>query len=270
MNLIWISQVPRIVFVLKTNFYNYFSIFNPFWTEPRFLVSTGALAQVNPRHRLLLIRTAGYFYINRGALLLNRATERVSTIPSRPIWIQRTGLDLVFNESVSDLVHRISDQGLRSIMRTIRSLPYVNNPTARTSPSRTGILWFDQDRPGIIRPPVALTPSPTSRRGATSTLRRHTRRSCDFGHREALILPQICPIQCEQQDRQSERVFTLGYGGSCPDHAKVKFRGGAWLRREIPVDVGSPSLSRKYGRITRTPAQPHDHVSGTEHPRKGV
>jgi hypothetical protein len=28
------------------------------------------LAQVNPRYRLLLIRTAGYFYINRGALLL--------------------------------------------------------------------------------------------------------------------------------------------------------------------------------------------------------
>jgi hypothetical protein len=28
MNLIWISQVSRFVFVLKTNFYNYFSIFD--------------------------------------------------------------------------------------------------------------------------------------------------------------------------------------------------------------------------------------------------
>jgi hypothetical protein len=41
MNFLCILQVSRIVFVLKTNFYNYFSIFNPFWTGPRFLVNAG-------------------------------------------------------------------------------------------------------------------------------------------------------------------------------------------------------------------------------------
>jgi hypothetical protein len=45
MNFLCILQVSRIVFVFKTNFYNYFSIFNPFWTGPRFVVSSGALAQ---------------------------------------------------------------------------------------------------------------------------------------------------------------------------------------------------------------------------------
>jgi hypothetical protein len=32
MNFLFILQVSRIVFVLKTKFYNYFSIFNPLWT----------------------------------------------------------------------------------------------------------------------------------------------------------------------------------------------------------------------------------------------
>jgi hypothetical protein len=45
MNFLCILQVSRFVFVFKTNFYNYFSIFNPFWTGPRFVVSSGALAQ---------------------------------------------------------------------------------------------------------------------------------------------------------------------------------------------------------------------------------
>jgi hypothetical protein len=77
-------------------------------------------------------------------------------------WIRsaRCGLNRLQLEPVRDLVHRISDQGLRYIMRTIRSRPSVNNPTARTSPSRTGTLWFDQDRQRIIRRPTALLTIP--------------------------------------------------------------------------------------------------------------
>jgi hypothetical protein len=68
--------------------------------------------------------------------------ERLSRVSDRWIWVQRLGLDLVFNESVHDLVHRIYDQGLQFIMRTIRSHPHVDNPTVGTSPSRTGILFL--------------------------------------------------------------------------------------------------------------------------------
>jgi hypothetical protein len=41
MNFLCILQVSRFVFVLKTNFYNYFSIFNHLWTGPRFPKKSG-------------------------------------------------------------------------------------------------------------------------------------------------------------------------------------------------------------------------------------
>jgi hypothetical protein len=37
-----ILQVSRFVFVLKTNFYSYFSVFNHHWTGPRFPEKSGA------------------------------------------------------------------------------------------------------------------------------------------------------------------------------------------------------------------------------------
>jgi hypothetical protein len=46
MNFLCILQVSRFVFVLKTNFYNYFSVFNHLWTGPRFPEKSGALAQM--------------------------------------------------------------------------------------------------------------------------------------------------------------------------------------------------------------------------------
>jgi hypothetical protein len=45
MNFIWNKQVSRIVFVLKTKFYNHFSVFIILWTGRQFLESPGALAQ---------------------------------------------------------------------------------------------------------------------------------------------------------------------------------------------------------------------------------
>jgi hypothetical protein len=45
MNLIWIMQVFGIIFCIKTNFYNYFSVFYISWIARQFPRSVGALAQ---------------------------------------------------------------------------------------------------------------------------------------------------------------------------------------------------------------------------------
>jgi hypothetical protein len=42
-----ILQVSRFVFVLKTNFHNYFTVFNLLWTGPQFLVSSRVSTQDN-------------------------------------------------------------------------------------------------------------------------------------------------------------------------------------------------------------------------------
>jgi hypothetical protein len=65
MNYIWISQVSRVVFVLKTNFYNYLSIFNLLWTGLRIPVKSGAKPEFSPRHRLLLRLECGLIPIFR-------------------------------------------------------------------------------------------------------------------------------------------------------------------------------------------------------------
>jgi hypothetical protein len=44
MNFLCILQVSRIVFVLKTKFYNHFSVFIILWTGRQFLESPGVLA----------------------------------------------------------------------------------------------------------------------------------------------------------------------------------------------------------------------------------
>ena len=44
MNFLCILQVSRFVFLLKTKFYNHFSILNPLWTGPQFPYRSGALA----------------------------------------------------------------------------------------------------------------------------------------------------------------------------------------------------------------------------------
>jgi hypothetical protein len=55
MNFLCILQVSRIVFVLKTNFYNYFSAFIILWTGRRISESARALAQMLLRLRILQI-----------------------------------------------------------------------------------------------------------------------------------------------------------------------------------------------------------------------
>jgi hypothetical protein len=45
MNFLCILQVSRFVFLLKTNFYNYFSVFIILWTGRQFSESPGASAE---------------------------------------------------------------------------------------------------------------------------------------------------------------------------------------------------------------------------------
>jgi hypothetical protein len=51
MNFLCILQVSRFVFVLKTNFYNYFSIFNHLWTGHQFSERPGISGLKILRHR---------------------------------------------------------------------------------------------------------------------------------------------------------------------------------------------------------------------------
>jgi hypothetical protein len=56
MNFLCILQVSRFVFVLKTKFCNYFSVFKHPRTRPHFPERSGGLAHDFHRHRLLYIR----------------------------------------------------------------------------------------------------------------------------------------------------------------------------------------------------------------------
>jgi hypothetical protein len=58
MNFLCILQVYRFVFVLKTNFYNYFSVFNLLWTGPRFPEKSGVIPQKS-LDSVTPLRTAG-------------------------------------------------------------------------------------------------------------------------------------------------------------------------------------------------------------------
>jgi hypothetical protein len=160
MNFLCILQVSRFVFVLKTNFYSYFSVFNHLWTGPQFSKRPGISGLKNTKTQGTGGWTAGGYLTSAGSLMQNAIAKGYDGGLDRWITSARCGLNRLQLELVRDLVHRISDQWLRSIMRTIRSRPSVNNPTARTSPSRTGTLWFDQDRQRIIRRPAVLLTMP--------------------------------------------------------------------------------------------------------------
>jgi hypothetical protein len=68
MNFLCILQVSRIVFVLKTKFYNHFSVFIILWTGRQFLGNSGVTVQTLLRLRTLPRWTAGYLRKSAGAL----------------------------------------------------------------------------------------------------------------------------------------------------------------------------------------------------------
>ena len=85
MNFLCILQVSRFVFVLKMNFYKYFSVFKHLWTGPRILESAGVSAQeilgtVNSN-----TWTTGLFLKTAGALLQKIHGEGVPASTGHPI-----------------------------------------------------------------------------------------------------------------------------------------------------------------------------------------
>jgi hypothetical protein len=61
MNFLWNKQVSRIVFVLKTKFYNHFSVFIILWTGRQLLRSAGATVRIFLRLRESSAWTEGCF-----------------------------------------------------------------------------------------------------------------------------------------------------------------------------------------------------------------
>jgi hypothetical protein len=99
LNFLCVLQVSRFVFVLKMNFYKYFSVFKHLCTGPHFTEKSGVKPEFSPRHNLLLPRMAGCFQINRGSLMKKCLAEGVSANVSRPIIYGRLGLGFFYNQT---------------------------------------------------------------------------------------------------------------------------------------------------------------------------
>ena len=69
MNFLCILQVSRFVFVLKMNFYKYFSVFKHLWTGRQNLKSARALAQDSTDTEDSVLWMAGWFQSLSGFLL---------------------------------------------------------------------------------------------------------------------------------------------------------------------------------------------------------
>jgi hypothetical protein len=107
-NFLCILQVSRIVFVLKTNFYNYFSVFIILSTGLQFSESARTLAQMLLRLRRHTGWTVGHFDINRGASMQIIHTQSARVHQGYWILIGHTGLDLNDDEPVRSANPRIS------------------------------------------------------------------------------------------------------------------------------------------------------------------
>jgi hypothetical protein len=74
-NFIWIIQVPGIIFVLKTNFYNYLSLFSAPSSARQFPERSRANQQKYLRHRRHSRRMVGWFSKNIRAILQSAQPE---------------------------------------------------------------------------------------------------------------------------------------------------------------------------------------------------
>jgi hypothetical protein len=154
MDFLWLIQVSRFVFVLKMNFYNYFSVFKHLWTGRQLSESAGVIIQLFPRLRETGPRTASWFLVSTGALMQEWLGEGVRADPSRWIYFQRMGLDLEwnkpvrvysrwirdlwsgFNEARSSLSLGMADLRCLLIARTGKGIPNLGRPRPIRRP------WF--------------------------------------------------------------------------------------------------------------------------------
>jgi hypothetical protein len=86
MDFLLIYQVLVIVFILKIYFQFIYSNLSQLWTGPQFQRNPGAIPQLIPRLRALLLWTAGLFRVNARSLTQSYKAEGVSRDPSR--WIR--------------------------------------------------------------------------------------------------------------------------------------------------------------------------------------
>ena len=100
MNFLCILQVSRIVFVLKTKFYNHFSVFIILWTGRQFLGNAGVTLQTFLRLRTLFVVLRVDSRKAQGLLRKFPEAEGVSFNLSRSIRSPRFRLDELYNEPV--------------------------------------------------------------------------------------------------------------------------------------------------------------------------
>ena len=102
-----ILQVSRFVFVLKTNFHNYFTVFNLLWTGPQFLVSSRVSAQDNLDSGNSGQWTAGLLLNCPRTLMQSAQAKEVQSDLGRWIRTPRSRLDYHSSETVRHDDHRI-------------------------------------------------------------------------------------------------------------------------------------------------------------------
>ena len=85
MNFLCILQVSRFVFVLKTNFYNYFSVFNHLWTGRIKTEKSRGLYISFPETQSAPGEDGGLFSGKRRDSFVKRTREEVSIYPGRSI-----------------------------------------------------------------------------------------------------------------------------------------------------------------------------------------
>jgi hypothetical protein len=148
MNFLCILQVSRFVFVLKTNFYNHFSVFKHLWTGPQFLGKTGASAQDFLDSSLGYGGRRVYSQVLQG-LFKKMCGEGESDSTGRPIRNLGLKLDQALYESVLNNGHWIKIRGSEFNEAKISSLPSMSDqwsmmPDAKTSPrsNRVRPLWI--------------------------------------------------------------------------------------------------------------------------------
>jgi hypothetical protein len=136
LELIWISQVSGIIFVLKINFYNYFSIFSISWIAQQIKKSSGSDLQKFPRLRLPYSWTAGLFQLSAGALLQHhRPKGYLPSNFSRPQDILWCRLYRAPTQSVYTPIHQMTTQRPGFYTAQVKTIRPIDPTADRVSSS---------------------------------------------------------------------------------------------------------------------------------------
>jgi hypothetical protein len=161
MDFLCILQVSRFVFVLKTNFHNYFTVFNLLWTGRQFLDRSGGLRAYNPRLSEQCMRTAGFPHDLSPSVCLSRW----SFSHSRRVCVESCG-----SRSIQRWTTSLAPWSLRSAGRAMRGGRWAR--IQRWRPAASG--WGRVERGRDSRRPHR--PNATNTRGRRSWWEGPTRK----------------------------------------------------------------------------------------------